>query len=125
MSVITGTVAFANLTEHESFNGTSTGKYSLVVVVDDDSKATLENEGVKLKVYKNQPQRKFATKFEDFAVIDADGEKIPKGSVRWGDKVKVKYNVGKPHPVYGSSTYLQAIRVVEKAEVEGDDDSDF
>jgi hypothetical protein len=31
MSVITGKVAFANLTEHEVFNGQSTGKYSVVV----------------------------------------------------------------------------------------------
>jgi hypothetical protein len=35
MSVVTGTVAFANLAEHEVYNGQSTGKYSLVLSLDD------------------------------------------------------------------------------------------
>jgi len=122
MSVITGKVAFANLTEHESFNGQSTGKYSVVLSLDEDEAQKLQNEGVKIKTYKNQPQRKFTTQYEDFTVIDNDGEPVSKASVRWGDTVRVKYNVGKPHPVHGSSPYLQAIRVIEKGENEIDDD---
>jgi hypothetical protein len=66
MSVITGKVAFANLTEHEVFNGQSTGKYSVVVTLDDEAADKLAAEGVKLKTYKNQSQRKFATKYDDF-----------------------------------------------------------
>jgi hypothetical protein len=124
MSVITGKVAFANLTEHESFNGQSTGKYSVVLSLDEDEAQKLQNEGVKIKTYKNQPQRKFTTQYEDFTVIDNDGEPVSKASVRWGDTVRVKYNVGKPHPVHGSSPYLQAIRVLEKAEFE-DADEEF
>ena len=122
MSVITGKVAFANLTEHESFNGQSTGKYSVVLSLDEDEAQKLQNEGIKIKTYKNQPQRKFTTQYEDFTVIDNDGEPVSKASVRWGDTVRVKYNVGKPHPVHGSSPYLQAIRVIEKGENEIDDD---
>ena len=125
MSVITGKVAFANLTEHEVFNGQSTGKYSVVVTLDDDQADKLASEGVKLKTYKNENQRKFATKFEDFQVIDNEGEPVSKSSVRYGDTVRIKYGLGKPHPVHGTSVYLQAIRVVEKGEAEGVDDEDF
>ena len=126
MSVITGKVAFANLTEHEVFNGQSTGKYSVVVTVDDDTASKLQAEGVKLKTYKNENQRKFATKFDDFEVVDLEGEKVSKSSVRYGDTIRVKYTTGKPHPVHGSAVYLQAIRVVEKGEHEGgQDDGEF
>ena len=126
MSVITGTVAFANLAEHEVFNGQSTGKYSLVLTLDDAEAEKLESEGVKIKTYKNQAQRKFATKFDEFPVIDNDGEPVSKSSVRYGDKVRIKYNLGNPHPVHGTAVYLQAVRVVEKGEVEvSDDDGQF
>ena len=125
MSVVNGTVAFANLSEHEVYNGQSTGKYSIVVTLDDAEATKLQSEGVKIRTYKDQPQRKFATKFEDFAVIDNDGEPVSKSSVRYGDKVRIKYNTGAPHPVHGTSVYLQAIRVVEKGEVEVEDDGEF
>jgi hypothetical protein len=122
MSVITGKVAFANLTEHEVFNGQSTGKYSVVLTLEDDEADKLQAEGIKIKTYKNQPQRKFTTKYEDITVVDAEGEPLSKSSVRWGDTVRVKYAVGKPHPVHGSSPYLQAIRVIEKGENDVNDD---
>lgn len=125
MSVINGVVAFANLAEHEVYNGQSTGKYSLVLTLDDSEAEKLEKEGIKLKMYKNQAQRKFATKFEDFAVIDNEGEPVSRASVRYGDKVRVKYNLGNEHPVHGVAPYLQAIRVVEKGEVALDDDGEF
>ena len=125
MSVVNGTVAFANLAEHEVYNGQSTGKYSLVLVLDEAEAEKLEQEGVKIKMYKNQAQRKFATKFEDFPVIDNDGEPVSKSSVRYGDKVRIKYNLGNPHPVHGVAPYLQAVRVVEKGEVGLEDDGEF
>jgi hypothetical protein len=122
MSVITGKVAFANLTETEKYNGTDTGKYSVVLALDEADAERLANEGVKLKTYKNVAQRKFATKFNDIQIIDNDGEPVAKSSIRYGDVVRVKYNLGKPHPVHGSTPYLQAIRVLEKAEYEDADD---
>ena len=126
MSVINGVVAFANLTEHEVYNGSSTGKYSVVISLEDPAEVKkLEAEGVKVKEYKNTPQRKFTTKFEDFQVIDAEGEPLSRSSVRWGDKVRIKYNLGAPHPVHGCTPYMQAIRVVEKGEAVADDDGDF
>lgn len=125
MSVVTGTVAFANLAEHEVYNGQSTGKYSLVLSLDDADADKLKAEGVKVREYKNVPQRKFATKFDEFPVIDNDGEPVSKSSVRYGDKVRIKYNLGNPHPVHGVSPYLQAVRVVEKGEVTLEDDGEF
>jgi len=125
MSVVTGTVAFANLAEHEVYNGQSTGKYSLVLTLDEPEAEKLQSEGVKIREYKNQAQRKFATKFDEFPVIDNDGEPVSKSSVRYGDKVRIKYNLGQPHPVHGVSPYLQAVRVVEKGEVGLEDDGEF
>jgi len=125
MSVVTGTVAFANLAEHEVYNGQSTGKYSLVLTLDESEAEKLQSEGVKIREYKNQAQRKFATKFDEFPVIDNDGEPVSKSSVRYGDKVRIKYNLGQPHPVHGVSPYLQAVRVVEKGEVGLEDDGEF
>jgi hypothetical protein len=125
MSVVTGTVAFANLAEHEVYNGQSTGKYSLVLTLDESEAEKLQSEGIKIREYKNQAQRKFATKFDEFPVIDNDGEPVSKSSVRYGDKVRIKYNLGQPHPVHGVSPYLQAVRVVEKGEVGLEDDGEF
>ena len=127
MSVVNGTVAFANLDSHEVFNGQSTGKYSIVLTIDDPTEAQkLEAEGIKIKEYKNTPQRKFTTKFEDFPVIDNDGEPVSRSTVRYGDKVRIKYNLGAPHPIHGCTPYMQAIRVVEKGEQSiGDDDGEF
>ena len=125
MSVISGTVAFANLTEHEIYNGQSTGKYSVVLSLDDVDAEQLQDAGVKIRTYQNQAQRKFSTKFEEFPVIDNEGEPVSRGSVRYGDKVRIKYNLGKPHPVHGTSVYLQAVRVVEKGEAMGEDDEGF
>lgn len=125
MSVVNGTVAFANLNEHEVFNGQSTGKYSIVITLDEADAEKLQAEGVKVKTYKDQLQRKFATQYEDFAVIDNDGEPVSKSSVRWGDKVRIKYQLGNPHPVHGSAPYLQAVRVIEKGENTLADDGEF
>jgi len=125
MSVVTGTVAFANLAEHEVYNGQSTGKYSLVLTLDESEAEKLQSEGIKIREYKNQAQRKFATKFDEFPVIDNDGEPVSKSSVRYGDKVRIKYNLGQPHPVHGVSPYLQAVRVVEKGEIGLEDDGEF
>ena len=79
-----GIVAFSNLEETEFYNGQDTGKYSITLTLDPDEAAKLAGEGIKLKEYKNQPQRKFVTKFSGFPVLDAEGETtakyIPYGS---------------------------------------------
>ena len=119
-----GTVAFSNLEETERYNGQDTGKHSIVLTLEPDEAAKLAQEGVKLREYKNQPQRKFVTKFSGFPVLDADGEQISK-YIPYGSKVRVMWEPGKPHPQHGVSPYFKKIKVLEMAEQIGADDEDF
>ena len=74
MSIATleGTVAFENLNEHEMYQGQSTGKFSLVVSLDDATADELDAKGVKLREYEGVKQRKFSSKF-DVPVLNPDG----------------------------------------------------
>ena len=118
MAVLEGNVAFANLDEHEEYQGQSTGKYSLVLSLEPEDADKLASKGVKLREYEGTAQRKFSTKYE-VPMFDAEGNEF-NGRLTRGSKVRVKYAEGKPHPVHGTSTYLSAIKVVELAEpVEG------
>ena len=121
MAVLEGNVAFANLDEHEEYQGQSTGKYSLVLSLEPEDADKLASKGVKLREYEGTAQRKFSTKYE-VPMFDAEGNEF-NGRLTRGSKVRVKYAEGKPHPVHGTSTYLSAIKVVEHAEpVEGGGD---
>ena len=114
MAVLEGNVAFANLDEHEEYQGQSTGKYSLVLSLEPEDADKLASKGVKLREYEGTAQRKFSTKYE-VTRFDAEGNEF-NGRLTRGSKVRVKYAEGKPHPVHGTSTYLSAIKVVELAE---------
>lgn len=120
-----GIVAFANLEETERYNGQDTGKYSITLTLEPEEAAKLAGEGVKLREYKNQPQRKFVTKFAGFPVLDADGEATSK-YIPYGSKVRVLWEPGKPHPQHGVAPYFKKIKVLEMAEGAGaGDDEDF
>ena len=118
-----GIANFVNLTETEFFNGKDTGKYSIMLTIEDDQVSTLEDAGVTVKEYKNQKQRKFVTQYDGFQVVDTDGESISK-NIPYGSKVRILWEAGKPHPTHGSAPYLKKIRVLELAEhdVEGSED---
>ena len=120
--VLEGTVAFENLTEHEMYNGQSTGKYSLVLSLDEGDAENLDSAGVKLREYEGTKQRKFASKFE-VGVLNADGTPFA-GRVPRGSKVRILWQEGAPHPVHGTSTYLNKVKVLEVAE-QSDDNEDF
>ena len=122
MAVIEGTVAFENLNEHEVFQGQSTGKYSMVISLDDSDAGDLEAKGVKLREYEGTKQRKFSTKYE-VPVLDASGQPFV-GRVTRGSKVRLLWAEGQPHPVHGTSTYLNKVKVLEVAEA-GEDGEDF
>jgi hypothetical protein len=115
---IEGAVAFSNVTEHDVYNGQSTGKYSMTITMDESDADALSKQGVKIKEYDNEgeilKQRKFSSKF-DLRVIDAEGQpyrrEVPRNS-----KVRLLFKLGQEHPVHGVSTYLNAIRVLEEAE---------
>ena len=118
--VIEGTAAFSSLTKHDVYMGASTGKFNITVTLDQDSADKLAEQGVKLKDYEDKRQRKFATKY-DVVVVDADNQPFL-GEVPPGSTVRVKYKVGKPHPVHGTTVYLEAVRVLELAEGAQTDD---
>jgi len=121
--IIEGNVAFSNVTKHESFQGQSTGKYSVVVTIDEGTAAALRDQGVKLKQYQDSFQRKFASKF-DIRVIDANDEPV-RGEIPRGSKVRLSFKVGAPHPVHGATPYLNAVRVVEFAEDSSSNEEGF
>ena len=120
--VLEGLVAFENLAEHEMYNGQSTGKYSVVLSLSEEQGADLEARGVKLREYEGTKQRKFASKFE-VGVVNADNTPF-QGRVPRGSKVRLLWQEGAPHPVHGTSTYLNKIKVLEVAE-QTDGNEDF
>jgi len=121
MAVIEGTVAFENLNEHEVYQGQSTGKYSIVISVDDPTACELDAKGVKLREYEGMKQRKFSTKYDNVPVLGADGQPF-QGRVTRGSKVRLLWAEGNPHPVHGTSTYLNKVKVLEVAEAADGED---
>ena len=118
--VISGTVAFVNLTAHEVYNGTSTGKYSVVLTLDEDNAAKMEAQGVKLRTYEQTKQRKFASKFLT-PVYEANGDEFM-GAVTRGSLVRVQYSLGAEHPVHGFTPYMDKVKVLELASSTSDED---
>lgn len=116
MAVLEGSVAFANLDEHEVYQGQSTGKYSLVLALDGADADKLAEKGVKLREYEGTKQRKFSSKF-DVPMFDAEGMDW-RGRLTRGSKVRIQYQEGQEHPVHGVSTYLNKVKVLELAETD-------
>ena len=71
VDMLEGKVAFQNLEDHEFYQGQSTGKYSIVLQLDEDINKLLD-KGVKLKEYEGVKQRKFSTKYK-VPVFNNDG----------------------------------------------------
>ena len=113
--VIEGTVNFSNITQHDVFNGQSTGAYSMTITMSEDDASTLSSQGVKIKDYEGNKQRKFKSKY-DILTVDAEGNKY-NGEVPYNSRVRLKYKTGPAHPVHGTPTYLEAVKVLEEAEV--------
>lgn len=119
--VIEGIVNFSNLTAHDEYNGQSTGKFSMTITMDQESADSLASRGVKIKDYQGNMQRKFSSKY-DVKTFDSEGNPF-NGEVPFNSKVRLKYKLGPAHPVHGVSTYLDAVKVLEVAEMpEGYDD---
>ena len=112
--VIEGTVNFSNVTQHDEYQGQSTGRFSLTITMSEDDASTLSSQGIKIKDYEGNKQRKFNSKF-DIALFDADGNKYS-GEVPYNSRVRLKYKTGPAHPVHGTPTYLEAVRVLEEAD---------
>ena len=110
-TVIEGIVNFSNVTQHDVFNGQSTGAYSMTITIDEEDAAFLASQGVKIKDYQGKR-------------FNADGQPFT-GEVPYNSKVRLKFKMGQPHPVHGMATYLEAVKVLEEAEMTEGDSSDF
>ena len=115
MEYLNGEVVFSNLAEHDNY-----GKFSVVVMVDDEATKKLESQGVKVKDYEGKKQRAFKTQFE-FQYVDAD-KKAQEGELGRGSKVTIAYKLGEPYEEYGVTTYLQGVKVVERVKPAGKGD---
>jgi hypothetical protein len=80
----------------------------------EDDAATLSADGIKIKDYEGNKQRKFKSKY-NIGMYDAEGGRY-NGEVPYNSKVRLKYKTGPAHPVHGTPTYLEAVRVLEEAE---------
>jgi len=113
--VIEGTVNFSNVTKHDVYNGQDTGTFSLTITMSEDDAATLSAQGVKIKEYEGNKQRKFKSKY-DIGMYTAEGDRY-EGEVPYNSRVRLKYKTGPAHPVHGTPVYLEAVKVLELAEV--------
>ena len=120
--VIEGTVNFSNVTQHDVFNGQDTGTFSMTITMSDDDAATLAAQGVKIKEYEGAKQRKFKSKYA-INMYNAEGDRY-NGEVPYNSRVRLKFKTGPAHPVHGTPTYLEAVKVLELAEV-AEDNVDF
>jgi len=120
---IEGIVNFSNVTQHDIFNGQSTGAYSMTITVSESDASSLASRGVKIKDYQGNKQRKFKSKF-DVKRFDAEGNRY-NGEVPYNSKVRLRFVLGDAHPVHGVATYLDAVKVLEEAEMTEGDSSDF
>jgi len=120
--VIEGVVNFSNVTKTDVYNGQDTGTYSMTITMSEDDAATLAAQGVKIKDYEGNKQRKFKSKY-NIGLYDAEGNS-DNGEVPYNSRVRLKFKTGPAHPVHGTPTYLEAVKVLELAEV-AEDNVDF
>lgn len=116
-NVVTGVVAFSNVTKHDFYNGKDTGNYTLTVTMDADEAEKLSSKGVVIKDYEGKSQRKFKSQY-DVPVVDTEDSPVT-GEIPYGSVVRILYTTGNPHPQYGVPVYMNRVRLVERAENEG------
>ena len=121
--VVEGIVNFSNITKHDVYNGQDTGAFSMTVTLSEDDANQMASNGVKIKDYQGAKQRKFKSKY-DIKAFDAEGKPYM-GEIPYNSRVRLKYKLGQPHPVHGVSTYLEAVKVLEEAEMELGEAADF
>jgi hypothetical protein len=115
MLPLTGEVVFNKLMQPDVFMGNS--KYTLTIALDKDGKKLAEKNGLATKEYdgKLQITAKRKVDFGQPKVFNSDKEEVDASHVSlFGDKVTMLVKKGKEP--YDGYTYLERIRVEEKAE---------
>jgi hypothetical protein len=115
MLPLTGEVVFNKLTTPDVYMGAS--KYTLTISLDKEGKKLAEKNGLATKEYEGKTQITAKRKF-DFGqpkIFNADKVEVDASHVSlFGDKVTMLVKKGKaPYDAY---TYLERVRVDEKAE---------
>lgn len=95
----------------------------MTITVSESDASSLASRGVKIKDYQGNKQRKFKSKF-DVKRFDAEGNRY-NGEVPYNSKVRLRFVLGDAHPVHGVATYLDAVKVLEEAEMTEGDSADF
>ena len=116
-----GTVSFCHLTKHEIYEGVSTNKYSITIMLDEKSAEALSNAGVKIGEYQGKPKRKFTTTF-DVQILNPDLSEWDKNSegkydreIRRGSEVNILAKVTEePYKSYGCSAYVEKVHVLKE-----------
>lgn len=109
-NMIEAEVAFSSITKHDVYRGKDTGNFTLTVILDKETAAELESNGVQVKEYEGKLQRKFKSQY-DVGVIDVEGSPF-EGEIPWGAKVRILFGYGQPHADYGVPVYMNKIRVL-------------
>ena len=121
--VVEGIVNFSNVTAHDVYNGQSTGAFTLTITMSEDDANAFAAQGVKIKDYQGNKQRKFKSKYA-IKRFDAEGNNY-EGEIPFNSKVRLVYKLGVEHPVHGVPAYLEKVKVLEEAEMSDNDSSDF
>lgn len=122
---LTGEVVFNKITQPDVFKGQS--KYTLTVSLDKEGKKLAEKNGLVTKEYEGKTQitSKRKVDFGQPKIYNADKDEVDATHLSlFGDKVTMLVKKGKAP--YDGYTYLERVRVDEKADgVEEYDPSEF
>jgi hypothetical protein len=122
--LVEGTTIFqTHLTQHDEYQGQSTGKYSVQLQLEGKTASKLAKDGVVIKEYEGEPIRKFTSRYH-VPVFTSDKqtwtEELPSGT-----KVRLEY-ITKKHPTAGEVPYVKRILVLEMGEgMNGAGDAEF
>lgn len=123
MPTVNGHTIFKTaLTQHDVYQGQSTGKYVVQLKLDPATAKELEGVGVQIKEYEGEPIRKFSSKYQVPVFISKDeqwNDELPRDT-----KVKLEY-ITKKHPTAGMVPYMKRILILEmgkEEEVPGDEE---
>ena len=122
---LTGEVVFNHINKPDVFMGAS--NYKITIALDKEGLKTAEKEGLSLIDYKGAKQitAKRKVDFGEPKVYNADKEEVNSSHLSlFGNKVTIQVKKGKaPYDAY---TYIEKVRVEEKAEGAGEyDPSEF
>jgi len=122
---LTGDVVFNHITKPDNFKGTE--RYAVTISLDKAGKKLAEKAGLKTSEYEGKTQitSKRKVEFGLPKIYNSDKEEVGVGHLSlFGDQVSLRVKQGKGD--YTGYTYLEAIRVEQKAEgVEDFDPSEF